>query len=58
MSAEPVRPNIDGADGSNVFTLRNIPDTLKIKNHIDTAKPRSAVVIGGGYRRRDGGKFG
>ena len=49
MGAEPIRPNIDGADGSNIFTLRNIPDTLKIKNYIDTAKPRSAVVIGGGY---------
>ncbi len=49
MGAEPIRPNIDGADGSNVFTLRNIPDTLKIKHYIDTAKPHSAVVIGGGY---------
>ena len=49
MGAEPIRPNIEGADGSNVFTLRNIPDTLKIKNYIDTATPRSAVVIGGGY---------
>ena len=49
MGAEPIRPNIEDADGSNVFTLRNIPDTLKIKNYIDTAKPRSAVVIGGGY---------
>ena len=49
MGAEPIRPNIDGAVGSNVFTLRNIPETLKIKNYIDTAKPRSAVVIGGGY---------
>ena len=49
MGAEPIRPNIEGADGSNVFTLRNIPDTLKIKNYVDKAKPRSAVVIGGGY---------
>ncbi len=49
MGAEPIRPNIEGADGSNVFTLRNIPDTLKIKNYINTANPRSAVVIGGGY---------
>ena len=49
MGAEPIRPNIDGAGGSNVFTLRNIPDTLKIKNYINTAKPSSAVVIGGGY---------
>lgn len=49
MGAEPIQPNIEGADGSNVFTLRNIPDTLKIKNYIATAKPHSAVVIGGGY---------
>ena len=49
MGAEPIRLNIKGADGSNVFTLRNIPDTLKIKSYIDTAKPKSAVVIGGGY---------
>ena len=49
MGAEPIQPNIKGADGSNIFTLRNIPDTIKIKNYIDTAKPRSAVVIGGGY---------
>jgi len=49
MGAEPIRPHIDGADGSHVFTLRNIPDTLKIKQYINTAKPRSAVVIGGGY---------
>lgn len=47
--AEPIRPNIEGIDSDNVFTLRNIPDTLKIKHYIDTAKPKSAVVIGGGY---------
>lgn len=46
MGAEPIQPNIEGADGSNVFTLRNIPDTLKIKNYIATAKLHSAVVIG------------
>lgn len=47
--AEPIKPNIEGIDSDIVFTLRNIPDTLKIKNHINTAKPKSAVVIGGGY---------
>ncbi len=47
--AEPIIPNIKGMESANVFTLRNIPDTLKIKNHIDTEKPESAVVIGGGY---------
>ena len=47
--AEPIKPDIAGIDSEMVFTLRNIPDTLKIKNYMDTAKPRSAVVVGGGY---------
>lgn len=47
--AEPIRPNIEGIDSDIVFTLRNIPDTLKIKQYIEVAAPKSAVVIGGGY---------
>lgn len=47
--AEPIKPNIDGIQSDIVFTLRNIPDTLKIKEYIDTQNPKSAVVIGGGY---------
>ncbi len=47
--AEPIRPNIEGIDSDIVFTLRNIPDTLKIKQYIENAGPGSAVVIGGGY---------
>lgn len=47
--AEPIKPNIDGIDSDIVFTLRNIPDTLKIKQYIKNAKPKYAVVIGGGY---------
>lgn len=47
--AEPIKPNIDGIDSNTVFTLRNIPDTLKIKEYIEKSKPKSAVVIGGGY---------
>lgn len=47
--AEPIKPNIEGIDSNIVFTLRNIPDTLKIKEYIEKSKPKSAVVIGGGY---------
>lgn len=47
--AEPVRPNIEGAGSDIVFTLRNVPDTLRIKKYIEDTKPESAVVIGGGY---------
>ncbi len=45
--AEPVRPDIPGIDSGIVFTLRNIPDTIKIKEYIERQKPKSAVVIGG-----------
>ena len=47
--AEPIRPNISGIDLPHVFTLRNIPDTMKIKSFIDSSKPEKAVVVGGGY---------
>jgi len=47
--ASPIRPDIDGIDSDKVFTLRNIPDTMKIKTHIEETHPRFAVVVGGGY---------
>lgn len=47
--AEPVRPPIEGAGNAKVFTLRNIPDTYRIKEYVDREKPKSAVVVGGGY---------
>ena len=47
--AEPLKPNIDGAGNEKVFTLRNIPDTYRIKDYIDQQKPKRAVVVGGGY---------
>ncbi|MCI6474925.1 MAG: CoA-disulfide reductase [Mucispirillum sp.] len=47
--AEPIRPNLEGINLDKVFTLRNIPDTYRIKDYIDNASPKTAVVIGGGY---------
>ncbi|NLM07384.1 MAG: FAD-dependent oxidoreductase, partial [Clostridiales Family XIII bacterium] len=47
--AAPVRPKFEGADLDRVFTLRNIPDTYRIKDFIDEQKPRRALVVGGGY---------
>lgn len=47
--AEPIRPPFEGANEDAVFTLRNIPDTYRIKDYIDTRHPKTAVVIGGGY---------
>jgi NADPH-dependent 2,4-dienoyl-CoA reductase/sulfur reductase-like enzyme/peroxiredoxin family protein/rhodanese-related sulfurtransferase/TusA-related sulfurtransferase len=49
MGAEPVLPPIEGIRGDQVFTLRTIPDTVKIKEYIQQKKPRSAVIVGGGF---------
>lgn len=47
--AKPVLPPIPGVDNEKVFTLRNIPDTIRIKEYIEEEFPESAVVVGGGY---------
>lgn len=47
--AEPVRPPVEGIDAAGVFTLRNIPDTLRIKQYVTEKQPKTAAVIGGGY---------
>ena len=48
--AKPIVTPIDGIDeAENLFTLRNIPDTDKIKNYIDNNEVKNAVIIGGGF---------
>ncbi|MBR6708526.1 MAG: FAD-dependent oxidoreductase, partial [Clostridia bacterium] len=47
--AAPIRPALEGIDCERVFTLRNIPDTMRIKQYIDELRPRSAAIVGGGY---------
>ena len=49
MGAKPIKPNISGINSSKVFTLRNISDTYKIKEYVDTYKPKHAIVVGGGF---------
>ncbi|MGJ7910104.1 CoA-disulfide reductase [Neobacillus sp. LXY-1] len=48
--ARPIVPPIPGLnENQTLFTLRNIPDTDKIKHHVDANNPKKAVVIGGGF---------
>ena len=48
--AKPIRPAIDGINScDNLFTLRNIPDTDKIKDFVDNKKPKHAAIVGGGF---------
>ncbi|NDV78869.1 FAD-dependent oxidoreductase [Dysgonomonas sp. 511] len=47
--AEPIKPPLPGIDNQRIFSLRNVPDTDAIKGYLDRLKPKSAVVIGGGF---------
>ena len=47
--AEPLWPPIDGIELDNIFKLRNIPDTDRIKSFVDNTQPSSAVIVGGGF---------
>ena len=47
--AEPFRPPIKGLDLPGVFTLRNIPDTDRIKRYVDAKAPKTALVAGAGF---------
>ncbi|MDR1412147.1 MAG: FAD-dependent oxidoreductase [Spirochaetaceae bacterium] len=46
--AEPIQPNIEGINLNGVFSLRTIPDAMKIREYIDNTRPASAAVAGGG----------
>lgn len=47
--SRPFVPPVQGVDGSKVFSLWTIPDVDKITHHIETTKPKKAVVVGGGF---------
>ncbi len=47
--AKPIHPNLPGINSSKIFTLRNIPDTDRIKAFVDREDSHRAVVVGGGF---------
>lgn len=47
--SSPVVPPIPGIDGPDIYTLWTVPDTDRIKKVIETKKPKTAAVIGGGF---------
>jgi len=47
--AKPFLPPIKGLDSSKVFSLRDIPDALAIKDFIEKKKPKRVVLFGAGY---------
>ena len=49
QGANPIVPPIPGAGLSNVFTLRDVPDMDRILAFLETRRPKTAAVIGGGF---------
>ena len=47
--AKPIKPNLPGIDNDKIFTLRTVEDTLKIRSFVEEKKPKTAVMVGGGF---------
>ena len=47
--AKPAQPRLPGVGLENLFTLRTVEDTLRIRRFLDTHHPKSAVLAGGGF---------
>jgi NADPH-dependent 2,4-dienoyl-CoA reductase/sulfur reductase-like enzyme/rhodanese-related sulfurtransferase len=49
QGGNPITPSMPGADAPYVFKLWTVPDMDRMHAYIETDKPRSAVVVGGGF---------
>ncbi len=47
--ARAIVPDLPGIDLKNVFVIRTLQDGIALKEMIGARKPKSAVVVGGGY---------
>ena len=47
--AEPVKPPVPGIDLKGIFTVRNVPDTDRIKQYIEKHKVQRALIVGAGF---------
>ena len=47
--ANPIRPNIQGINNPNVFTVRNVPDVTNIKTYLEDNEAKDVAIVGGGF---------
>lgn len=46
--AAAVLPPFDGVDNPGIMILKSLADGIKIRQHLDSVKPKSAIIIGAG----------
>jgi len=49
QGGSPVVPPVPGADAPHVFELWTVPDMDRLHAYLDAERPRTAVVVGGGF---------
>ena len=49
QGGRPITPTLPGADYDHVFTLWTLEDMDKISSYLEEKKPKTAVVVGGGF---------
>ena len=45
----PIKPPLPGAEQAHVFTLWTVPDMDRLHRFIEVERPKTAVVVGGGF---------
>ncbi len=49
QGGSPIKPDIEGINNQNIFTLRSLADADKIKDFIHKNNVQKAIVVGGGF---------
>jgi len=49
QGGRPIQPDLPGAEADHVFSLWTLEDMDKIESHLINKKPKTAVVVGGGF---------
>lgn len=47
--AKPIRPQFAGIDSRNIYDVRNLLSGSLLKQALVEQKPKTAVIVGGGY---------
>ena len=49
QGGSPIKPDIEGINNQNIFTLRSLADADNIKKYISENNLQKAIVVGGGF---------